>query len=173
MMVEHVDETLVKAWIAHLEQELQAHRVLLAATERAGEALVTGTHEMVSAEVASEQEALATLSQLGVRRIRLRDLTAEQMGCVSAELRLGQLLPLAPEDYRERLAEVVAQLEGVAMALKRSNERNLTVARTGLGVVGGILSTLTGAGGDDGSYRRNGQATSPGAGTGAVVSFEA
>jgi len=168
-----LDDKLIRAWVAHLDQELTAHRDLLAVADTKTRTLVERELTAMQEAVTRERELLATIEQLRIRRQRLRILSAQALGIPPDDLRMRRVIDAADAPERGRLLEQETQAREVVAHLQRVTERNAMLLRTSLGLVGDVLSVIAGSEPEQVSYNRGGRALVGGQQRGNICSFEA
>jgi hypothetical protein len=168
-----LDAKLIAAWEGHLRQELSLHRELLTVTDDKIEALIRREQERFSDLVEVEQEQLQTARQLRLRRVRMRALTAQELGIAIGDLRFARVLEHVAEDDRPRLAELQDTGKELLRRLQRSSEKAMALIRASLGLVSDTLAAITGASPEGDGYTRTGREQDRLTQAGALVSFQA
>lgn len=126
----------------HLDNELAAHRVLLATAEALGAAVRANDRTAFAEALAREEAQGAEAGRLRQGRERILRGIAERLG-VPAPLRLSAIIAKLGDDaagIEERRQELIA----LAGALQRQNDRNQALLRTCAEVVGGVLRLIAG-----------------------------
>lgn len=157
--------------LAHLDEQLDSSRRLLASLVAQTDAIRTHQVEAVLARVREIQAEVAARARIELERESLLERAGAALGIAPEAVDVQAMLPLLPPEEREPVLARSAELKGLAREIEQVHQHNRILIRQELAFVDHLLRALSGA--PQGGYTADGVAGTPAPVNVATLDFKA